>query len=491
MKLIKQSIKRQMTVVFIGLVVCLLLALLVINVRFLEPYYISIKQSEFIQMYEELNDAVDEDGLEDEEVLASLRRRAEKNNISFLVLDQQEKRVVTNVHDMELLQNQLMGYLLNQTQKNSSVLERTDDYELMQSRDPWNKTDYIEMWGSFDNGNQFLLRSPLESIKESAAISNRFLIYIGCVLVGVCIAFAWYFSKRLTDPIRELALLSERMADLDFNAKYTSGGVDEIGELGANFNRMSARLEAAISELKSANNSLQQDIERKEKLEQMRNEFMGNVSHELKTPIALIQGYAEGLKEGVSEDPESREFYCDVIMDEAAKMNQMVRNLLTLNQLEFGDEEISFERFDIAGLIRGVLQSMDIMAQQNEAKVIFRQEEPVYVWADEFKAEQVLRNYISNAFHHLDGDRVVEIKIEKAEGKARISVFNTGTPIPEESLPHIWDKFYKVDKAHTREYGGNGIGLSIVKAIMKSFHQEFGVRNYDNGVCFWFELDME
>lgn len=491
MKLIKQSIKRQMTVVFIGLVVCLLLALLVINVRFLEPYYISIKQSEFIQMYEELNDAVDEEGLEDEEVLASLRRRAEKNNISFLVVDQQEKRVVTNVHDMELLQNQLMGYLLNQTQKNSSVLERTDDYELMQSRDPWNKTDYIEMWGSFDNGNQFLLRSPLESIKESAAISNRFLIYIGCVLVGVCIAFAWYFSKRLTDPIRELALLSERMADLDFNAKYTSGGVDEIGELGANFNRMSARLEAAISELKSANNSLQQDIERKEKLEQMRNEFMGNVSHELKTPIALIQGYAEGLKEGVSEDPESREFYCDVIMDEAAKMNQMVRNLLTLNQLEFGDEEISFERFDIAGLIRGVLQSMDIMAQQNEAKVIFRQEEPVYVWADEFKAEQVLRNYISNAFHHLDGDRVVEIKIEKAEGKARISVFNTGTPIPEESLPHIWDKFYKVDKAHTREYGGNGIGLSIVKAIMKSFHQEFGVRNYDNGVCFWFELDME
>lgn len=480
-----------MTVVFIGLVVCLLLALLVINVRFLEPYYISIKQSEFIQMYEELNDAVDEDGLEDEEVLASLRRRAEKNNISFLVLDQQEKRVVTNVHDMELLQNQLMGYLLNQTQKNSSVLERTDDYELMQSRDPWNKTDYIEMWGSFDNGNQFLLRSPLESIKESAAISNRFLIYIGCVLVGVCIAFAWYFSKRLTDPIRELALLSERMADLDFNAKYTSGGVDEIGELGANFNRMSARLEAAISELKSANNSLQQDIERKEKLEQMRNEFMGNVSHELKTPIALIQGYAEGLKEGVSEDPESREFYCDVIMDEAAKMNQMVRNLLTLNQLEFGDEEISFERFDIAGLIRGVLQSMDIMAQQNEAKVIFRQKEPMYVWADEFKAEQVLRNYISNAFHHLDGDRVVEIKIEKAEGKARISVFNTGTPIPEESLSHIWDKFYKVDKAHTREYGGNGIGLSIVKAIMKSFHQEFGVRNYDNGVCFWFELDME
>ena len=115
---------------------------------------------------------------------------------------------------------------------------------------------------------------------------------------------------------------------------------------------MSSRLEKTISELKSANNQLQKDIEQKDRLEDMRNEFLGNVSHELKTPIALIQGYAEGLKEGVNEDPESREFYCDVIMDEAAKMNQMVKNLLILNQLEFGSQELEFERFDIVGLIQ-------------------------------------------------------------------------------------------------------------------------------------------
>ena len=280
------------------------------------------------------------------------------------------------------------------------------------------------------------------------------------------------------------------MADLDFEVKYTSGGVDEIGELGENFNRMSEKLECTISELKRANNSSKKDIEKKDRLEQMRSEFMGNVSHELKTPIALIQGYAEGLKEGVREDSESREFYCDVIIDEAAKMNQMVKNLMTLNQLEFGNEEIEFERFDITAMISGVLQSMDILAQQKQAEVIFHVDSPVYVWADEFKAEQVVRNYISNAFNHLSGEHVVEVKIAAGEGKARISVFNTGTPIPEESLAYIWDKFYKVDKAHTREYGGNGIGLSIVKAIMESFHQEYGVRNYDNGVEFWFELDV-
>lgn len=218
---------------------------------------------------------------------------------------------------------------------------------------------------------------------------------------------------------------------------------------------------------------------------------MGNVSHELKTPIALIQGYAEGLKEGVSDDPESMQFYCDVIIDEADKMNQMVKNLMTLNQLEFGDQDIQFERFDLTELIKGVLQSMEILIQQKDAKIQFRTKEPVYVWADEFKAEQVLRNYVNNALNHLDGDKVIDIKILCHDEKAKVTVFNTGIPIPEDDLPHIWEKFYKVDKAHTREYGGNGIGLSIVKAIMDSFHQEYGVNNYDNGVEFWFELDRK
>ena len=254
---------------------------------------------------------------------------------------------------------------------------------------------------------------------------------------------------------------------------------------------MSEELERTISELKSVNNQLQKDIENKIRIDQQRQEFLNNVSHELKTPIALVQGYAEGLKENISDDPESREFYCDVIMDEAAKMNKLVKNLLTLNHLEEGRDEVKMERFDIVSLIKGVLQSMDIMIQQKEAKVSFEAEEPVYVWADEFKTEQVVRNYVSNAFHHASGDKVIEVKIQKEGKKARTSVFNTGTPIPEEDLKHIWEKFYKVDKAHTREYGGNGIGLSIVKAIMESFHQEYGVKNYDNGVEFWFELDVE
>ena len=204
-----------------------------------------------------------------------------------------------------------------------------------------------------------------------------------------------------------------------------------------------------------------------------------------------MQGYAEGLKENITDDVESREFYCDVIMDEAAKMNKLVKNLLTLNQLESGRDAAVMERFDLCALIRGVLDTMEIMISQKEARVLFDDSRPVFVWADEFKTEEVVTNYVSNALNHLDGDRQIEIKIHDEHERVRVTVFNTGNPIPEEDVPNLWNKFYKVDKARTREYGGSGIGLSIVKAIIESMNQEYGVVNYDNGVEFWFTLSRK
>lgn len=479
-----------MIAVFAGMVICLLAILLIVNVKFLEPYYIRDKEMQFIHVYEELQEAVKKGTISNDEVQDELHVLCEKNNISYIVLDMDNEKLITNVHDTNMLKQQLSGYLLNQAQKGGKVLDSTDNYQLMRSQDPWNQSEYIEMWGQLDDNVNFLIRSPVESIRESVALSNRFLIYVGMGTLIICIGLVWYFSRRITKPIQELAELSDHMANLDFEAKYTSGGNNEIGELGDNFNRMSQKLEKAISELKQANNSLQQDIEQKEKIEQMRTEFMGNVSHELKTPIALIQGYAEGLKEGVNDDPESRDFYCDVIMDEAGKMNRMVKNLMTLNQLEFGNDKVEFERFNLTELIGGVLQSMDILSQQKDVKLIFREKNPVYVWGDEFKIEQVVRNYVSNAYNHVNEEKIIEVKILREDGLAKVTVFNTGKPIPEEDVPRIWDKFFKVDKAHTREYGGNGIGLSIVKAIMESMHQQYGVKNYDNGVEFWFTLDV-
>ena len=140
-------------------------------------------------------------------------------------------------------------------------------------------------------------------------------------------------------------------------------------------------------------------------------------------------------------------------------------------------------------MICGVIQKVSFLLEQNEIVLDFSEKEPMYVWGDEFKIEEVLTNYISNAIHHAKYDKRIRISYTKKEHCIRVHVINTGDPIPEEALPQIWTKFYKVDKARTREYGGTGIGLSIVKAIMQSHQQEFGVINREDGVEFWFELD--
>ena len=489
----KKSIRTQLMVVFISLLVFVFAAVLACNIWLLEPYYMRDKEMKLTEMYEALRSAKESGGFseENEETYDQLVLQAERDNLFFLAVNMETRTICTNVQQAGDLIQPLDAFLLNQTDAAEKVITETDNYSISQTKRHNTGADYLMMRGNLGEGYFFLIQCPLESITNSVALANRFLMLVGGIAVAMGMVLVWFFSRRITEPLRELAHLSERMAELDFDARYVSGGDNEIGVLGENFNRMSEKLEQTISELKSANNRLQQDIEQKAKLEQMRTEFLGNVSHELKTPIALIQGYAEGLKEGVNDDPESREFYCDVIMDEASKMNHMVKNLLTLNQLEFGNEEIQFERFDLTKLVDGILQSMEYFAEQAHATIQFIKPDPVYVWADQYKVEQVVRNYVSNAFHHVSGRMIVEVKIETDGEVARTTVFNTGAPIPKQDLAHIWEKFYKVDKAHTREYGGNGIGLSIVKAIMESFHQKYGVDNYENGVAFWFELSIK
>ena len=470
-----------------------------INGAFLEKYYVSKKIDVLLDLRTTL-ESTDIDELmnsEDEEssrsIPGEIQRACSRNNLSWVVIDSSNTSWLSWGENEKMLQSKLFGYVydLDEDGGKSHVLKRGDDYTIQQSHDRFAGMDYVECWGMLDEDHYFIIRTPLESIRESADISNKFYFAVGLAIIIVSGMMIMVVTKRITKPISELTELSKKMSDLDFEARYESKVGNEIDMLGDNFNRMSTQLENTISELKSANNELQRDIEDKIKIDKMRKEFLDNVSHELKTPIALIQGYAEGLKENISDDPESREFYCDVIMDEASKMNKLVKNLLTLNQLESGKDAVVMERVDIVSLIRGVLQTMDIMIGQKEAKVIFDAQKPVYVWADEFKTEEVVTNYVSNALNHQDGDRQIEIKLIDEDSRVKVTVFNNGTPIPEADIPNLWNKFYKVDKARTREYGGSGIGLSIVKAIMESMNQEYGVQNFDNGVEFWFTLDRK
>ena len=461
-----------------------------INNTFLEKYYLNDKQKTMQESYQFINNVSNEGSFDSENFDIEFQNLCAKNNIDIIIIDAEAKTLKTSSNNYEILSRQLLDYLFEGNNLPANrILEKGEHYEMRMLLDERTKQEYIDMWGVLDNGNLFLFRSPLESIRESVAIANRFLAYIGIGAALFASALIMVISRKITEPIKEITRISERMIELDFDAKYTGKSKTEIALLGQNINKLSETLETTISELKSANNELKRDIEKKNEMEQMRTEFLSNVSHELKTPIALIQGYAEGLQECVNNDEESRNFYCEVIADEASKMNQMVQKLLTLNQLEFGNNKVSLERFDVTALIDNYLQSSMILCEQKGIQLRMEKYPPIHVWADEYGVEEVFNNYFSNAVNHVDGERIIEVKIQNFQDKIRVSVFNTGKPIPEESVPHLWEKFYKVDKARTREYGGNGVGLSIVKAIMDSMNQSCGVLNYDNGVEFWFELD--
>ena len=487
----KYSIRKQFTLVFGLLMAGTILLCWFINNTFLEDYYLRNKERAMLSAYAVINKASNEEAFDSEAFDIEFQMICGRNNINIIILDAETKTLKTSMNNYQILSRQLLDYLFNQNMDpESRVLFEEDNYEMNIIRDDRTQQEYVDMWGVLDNGNLFLFRSPLESIRQSVAVANRFLAYVGLVSVLISALVIWLVSRKVTEPIMELTQISERMSRLDFDAKYTGNSKTEVALLGRNINELSETLENTISELKSANNELQRDIEKKNKIDEMRKEFLSNVSHELKTPIALIQGYAEGLREGINDDAESREFYCEVIMDEASKMNNMVKKLLTLNQLEFGNDTVTMERFDVTALIKNYLQSVDILCKQKEIKVQMENTPAIHVWADEFMVEEVFGNYFTNAMNHVAGDKVIDVKLVTEDKKVRISVFNSGQPIPEESLPHIWEKFYKVDKARTRAYGGSGVGLSIVKAIMESMNQEFGAINYDNGVEFWFELEL-
>lgn len=550
------SMRTVFGVLFFLMMIGTVLLSLVVNSFFLESYYISDRKSELVRVYRELQRASLQDLLdsdEEDEFDLSLQEELQRSNVSLLVMDSDTRKVKSWAANEPLMEERLYSNIFGMTpilteengvsaeeltgEEMEEVYGSDSDYvitQILELKQPYSvnvvldrrtRTKSMEMWGLLGEGSFFLMRSPLEDIRRSAAVANRFFGTITVVLALFGAVLAWWLSKRITEPVRQLTEISIRMKQLDFSAKYEGGSRTELDILGKNMNELSARLEETISALRTANNDLQRDLDRRNREEEMRRDFLSNVTHELKTPIALIRGYAEGLQDGIAEDPESRAFYLDTIVEESDRMNVIVQKVLQLNQLEFGDEKVSMERFDIAAMIRNYLESASLLAQKEGVTLQFSEPGPVYVWGDPFLIQEVIQNYYSNALHHVQAvpsgnrsgegpsdpddrrkgsgqtdsagdtdserlEKVVDLRCEERGQQVRVTVFNTGRPIPEEALPHIWEKFYKVDKARTRAYGGSGVGLSIVKAIMDLHHRGYGAQNYENGVAFWFELDQ-
>ncbi|MCR5331493.1 MAG: HAMP domain-containing histidine kinase [Lachnospiraceae bacterium] len=512
----KKSLKFKITLILISVMALLIILCWILNEVFLEKYYLRSKINSIKDSYTLVNSLSDADaddyydGIERIETQYSVNVYivSEINTFMGRVGFKYMYPISADVNDFgsfsifrndrfDRIGRALQLYIFNNSTERDDrgeSAERLDTldqhYDVYRFYEKAQESSYIDLVGFLDSGYLIFIRSGYENIQESVKISSKFFAIVGLFTIIIGSIVMLVFSSTFTKPILELADISDRMAKLDFESRYEdTKREDEIGRLGNSINEMSEQLESTITELKSANIELEKDIAHKIRIDEMRKEFLSNVSHELKTPIALIQGYAEGLKDNVNEDPEDRDFYCDVIIDESRKMNNMVKKLLSLNEIEFGSNKLNLERFDIVMMVRGISASIDILAKSKEIKVVFNESDPIYVWADQSLIEEVVTNYISNAMNYASGQKIVDIGFRETEDTVRVSVFNTGSNIPEESIDSIWDKFYKVDKARTREYGGSGIGLSIVKAIMEQHNQAYGVINHTTGVEFWFELE--
>jgi len=506
---LKKSLRLRLSLIMIASVVCIIILCWVINKLFLQGVYEKSK----LQAVEEAYKFIDEKFTE--EVVTQYSDDIENNEMDSLFTDLEramsklgltvtlyKKYEVGNEFFYEIYyptNNSLRErehfkdkIIRSDDLKRKNIIKQTESYIIYKSYDNRLKFQNLELIGMLESGISVNLNINFEVMEESARISNRFLATIGLLVGAIASIILYFISNSVTRPVLEVSRIARKMANLDFDEKYNVVSEDEIGVLGESINSLSKKLEKTITELKNANNELKRDIKQKEEIDEMRREFLSNVSHELKTPIALIQGYAEGLSENINDDDlESRKFYCEVIEDEAKKMNNIVKKLLDLNQIEFGQTSADIVRFDIVEMIRGIISSTDILFKQKEINVTFARKKKLYVWADQYMIEEVVTNYISNALNHVNEEKKVKIEVKVNDDIARVSVFNSGSHIPDEDIDRIWDKFYKVDKARTREYGGSGVGLSIVRAIMEKHDRKCGANNVDGGVEFWFELDCK
>lgn len=417
-----------------------------------------------------------------------------KNNDNLLLYSSDENlnSAIDKINEVIMQQNRKFN--IKYQGNKDIIIYNKDNLTIRKIVDVKSNINYIFLSAQLDNGYILYIRIPISPIQESVRISNNLLILIGAISILIAGIIASFLSRKFTQPITELNNIATNMAKLDFSKKYIEkDDEDEINNLGKNINLMSNKLESTIKQLRTTNIELEKDIEEKSKIDEMRKQFISDVSHELKTPIALIQGYAEGLIENVNTDDESRRFYAEVILDETNKMDTLVKQLLELMKLEYGKREFANTKFDIVELIKEVIRKCNVMLEENKIEVEFNQNKKIYVIADNFYIDQVVTNYFTNAIKHvseINGKKQIKIEIEeRPNSKIRIKVFNTGEKIKEENLNKIWQRFYKEDTSRNRDDGGTGIGLSLVKAIMNNYQNDFGVENKENGVEFYFDLD--
>ncbi len=326
---------------------------------------------------------------------------------------------------------------------------------------------------------------PMESIDASVSLYTKANSVVSLLVLLIGVGFAFAFSKSLAKPITSVEKVAQSLADLDFSVLADENvSTAELASLAKSINKMSVNLKNSIDDLTVANEELKKDIDYKNKIENMRRQFIANVSHEMKTPLGLLQIYCENLKNNI--DGVDKEYYCDVIIEETQNLNDMVVSMLDISSIESGLSKMQFEKIDMSQLTREI--AAKFKNAYDECDLSFEIEDNIEVFGDAKYLGQALGNYISNAATHTKSGGKINVSLASSENSAVLSVFNEGENIDSNMIDDIWTPFFKSDKARTRSNNNVGLGLYIVKTIIEKHKGTVGVENTPTGVVFTFTI---
>ncbi len=488
------SIRRRLLTSITGIVLLMGAIMILMNGTLLEKYYIFMEKRMLTSQAAKIG-AIIESTADDASLSELLEGTERKNNLSVSIIGADgTPRYFTRTGVMDQpFGGRMQDDRIAPAQKapNFSILGSTklEDGSILELQaDIRLGVRYMTVKKQLSDGSWLDVRVMLSSIERGASVANTFTLY--AVALGLLITVIWAvgFSRKFTKPLVEMSGIAKDISGLDFSRKCETRQQDEMGQLGTSINELSEKLSAALGDLKLKNRMLEGELERERKLDRLRKEFVANVSHELRTPISVIQGYAEALKMNIAGDEGKKEYYSEVIVDEAERMNKLVSDLLELSQYQSGAAKLDMKRFSLAELVNRIAERCVKPELRLKLKLDVPQEAEAY--ADERRTDQVLINFLNNASEHLSEGGYIDIRVLEDEtgGAWVLEVTNDGEPVPEDAMNHIWDSFYRADKARSRNQGRYGLGLSIVRAIQDMHGMRFGAENLEGRVRFWAEI---
>ncbi|RXZ78768.1 HAMP domain-containing protein [Paenibacillaceae bacterium] len=339
-------------------------------------------------------------------------------------------------------------------------------------------------------GNRYVfVMTSLQPVGEAVGILKQYYVYLAPIIVLLVILLSLLYSRIVSRPLVVLSKMAARLAKLDFTVQPEIHSKDEFGELSENLVSLSRKLDTALKELTDANDTLQEDIQQKQQSEQLRKELIANISHELKTPLGIIKGFAEGLQDGVAQDKQER--YLAHIVNETDRMNVLIMDMLELSKFEAKAVELQPSAISLTRLIQKAMHSFakQMEDKQLQYKLNESGENEPLVMADPRRIEQVIMNLLSNAIRHAVDSSVITISMQRAaDGEVTTVIENVGPSIAAEDRNRIWDHFYRAERSRDRKSGGTGLGLAIVKHIMELHGSGYGVVNTKCGAAFYFTL---